>query len=766
MADRQPITLVIHDVHPYGGHERATYELARRLLARGVEVTVIARRCELPPSKGLRWIRIPGPRRPFVLAHPWFLLLGTIATAIWGRGFRVAAGAIVLNRMDAITVHFCHRDYSKHATAVRRSRASPLHTLNAYLSSLLSLFAERLCYRPSRAGTLIAVSSGLAAELRRLFPAMASRVIVIPNGVDSTEFRPDPDARARVRSEFGLGEEDLVAVFVGGDWERKGLPIALKGIAATGRWHLLVAGEGDADELRRLASLENVGDRLHVIGHTPRPAEVLAAGDAFVLPTFYEPFGMAALEAAATGLPLLMSRVHGGEELVEEGETGFFIERTPESVANRLELLADDPELRGQLGEGARRAALKHGWDEIAQSYESLLASAARPTRGEGSQPAPAPERSRVTIVIHDLHHYGGQERATYELVQRLLRDGAEVTVIARRCELPPNERLRWIRIRGPRRPFLLAYPWFFLFGSIATAVWARGFRQAAGAIVANKLDAVVVHCCHQGYSKVPASEKRGRASVLHTLNARLCSVFSRYTEHVCYRPSRVRTMVAVSHGIADELRRYFPRMASRVTVIPNGVDYVEFRPDPDARARLRKALGLEDGDLVAVFVAGTWEQKGGPIASAGVGDSGRWHLVVGGHAVPESGRWLNGRPGMDDRMHLSGHGAGFRPSELYAAGDAFVFPTSYEGFSLATLEAAAAGLPLLISRVGGAEELLIDGETGFFIDRTPESISHALDRLADDPELRRRMGDTARRVAKTYTWDEAARRYEALYAR
>ena len=370
-----------------------------------------------------------------------------------------------------------------------------------------------------------------------------------------------------------------------------------------------------------------------------------------------------------------------------------------------------------------------------------------------------------VTIVIHELHPYGGQERVTYEFVRRLLERGAEVTVIARRCELPPSERLRWVRVRGPKRPFLLAYPWFFLAGTIATAIRGKGFRQTCGAIVFNKVDAVTIHCCHQGYSKVPATETRGRTSFLHTVSAKLSSLVSVWAERLCFRPSRVRTLIAVSAGMADELRRSFPKMASRVKIIPNGVDLDEFRPDPEIRSRMRSSLGIGQDELLAVFVGGAWARKGGPVAWAGVREAGSWSLLVGGYAVPEAERQTDGHPEARERLHLAGYGEDLLTSEVYATGDVLVFPTSYEGFSLATLEAAAAGLPLLMTPVHGAEELVVEGETGYLIDRTPDSIRDALEALSDDPALLRRMSEGARRVAERYTWDDVARMYESLIA-
>jgi glycosyltransferase involved in cell wall biosynthesis len=378
MTDMPPVTVITPNLHPHGGQDRATYEVVRHLVRRGVNVTVIARRCELPPSDHLRWVRIPGPERPFLLAYPWFLLLGTIAVALHGQGLRHAAGAIVFNRLDVATVHFCHHGYSERATAERRRRRRSVpYAVNAYLSSVLSRLAERLCYRPSRVRTLVAVSDGLARELRRSFPTVASRVRFIPNGVDRDQFQPDPEARSRVRSAMGIGQQDLVGVFVGGDWERKGLSIAMLGVAASKRWHLLVAGEGDEESLSELARRHGADARLHLYGLALQPDEVYAAGDVFVFPSAYEAFALAAFEAAAAGLPLLMCRVHGAEELVHPGETGWFIDRTPESVHLALDRLAENESLRHRMGAQARAATERYTWDHVASDYTSLYRMAA-----------------------------------------------------------------------------------------------------------------------------------------------------------------------------------------------------------------------------------------------------------------------------------------------------------------------------------------------------------------------------------------------------
>src|SRR5271168_4824924 len=102
-----------------------------------------------------------------------------------------------------------------------------------------------------------------------------------------------------------------------------------------------------------------------------------------------------------------------------------------------------------------------------------------------------------VTIVAHDIGAVGGMERQLTELILGLRRLGHHVTVIARTCELPSGSGVAFHRVRAPGRPFLLAYPWFMLAGSLAVRRWRSGVVQVTGAIVLNRVDVVAVHSCH-----------------------------------------------------------------------------------------------------------------------------------------------------------------------------------------------------------------------------------------------------------------------------
>jgi UDP-glucose:(heptosyl)LPS alpha-1,3-glucosyltransferase len=198
---------------------------------------------------------------------------------------------------------------------------------------------------------------------------MAGRIRAIPNGVDRQEFGSDTTARRRVRRQFDLGNGELVAVFVGGDWERKGLGFVIASLPRAPEWVLLVVGEGDRARYASIAA-DLVGpNRVHFAGRAGAAGPFYSAADALVLPTAYEGFPLTSLEAAAAGLPLLITRVNGVEELLVDEVNGWLIERDPGVIADRLTRLAADPGLRRSMGVAATEAAARFGWPQVIDRY-------------------------------------------------------------------------------------------------------------------------------------------------------------------------------------------------------------------------------------------------------------------------------------------------------------------------------------------------------------------------------------------------------------
>lgn len=362
-----PVTIVAHDVGGIGGMERQLAELIGGLLRRGADVTVVSRTCELPSHSRLRHVRIPTLRRPFALAYPAFFVLASLVVRRHRRGVLHTTGAIIANRADVCTVHYVHEG---NGTAVRRARRRTIpYRLNAAVAFRLSRYGERLVYRPRRSNTLVAVSDGLAHELSRAI-GVRREVHVIGNGVDTSRFRPEPSWRAAVRTTLGVEDTALLALFVGGDWEGKGLSVAIEAVARAPAWHLVIVGDGDCDRYAADARRFGVSTRVVFAGARRDIEQWYAAADAFVVPSAYETFSLAAHEAAAAALPIIGTNVHGVRELLAAG-AGIAVRREAREVADALRAL-EELALRRQLGAAGRAAAEQLDWDRVIDAYVHL----------------------------------------------------------------------------------------------------------------------------------------------------------------------------------------------------------------------------------------------------------------------------------------------------------------------------------------------------------------------------------------------------------
>src|ERR1700744_3115811 len=102
---RREVTIVAWDVGPVGGMEMQLPQLISGLLRRDYAVTVVSSRFDLPAHPKLRWVRVPGPVRPFTFAYPWFLVVATLLARLRGRGLVHSTGAMTLSRAALSTVH-------------------------------------------------------------------------------------------------------------------------------------------------------------------------------------------------------------------------------------------------------------------------------------------------------------------------------------------------------------------------------------------------------------------------------------------------------------------------------------------------------------------------------------------------------------------------------------------------------------------------------------------------------------------------------------
>jgi len=366
-----------------GGIERVSYELAERLAAL-VDVTLVSADVDPAPSPPLRW------RRVDTLARPGFLIPVTYSAAatrsLAGESFDVLhnQGGCALRQQDVITAHSCHRawwDMKLHSGEVVRALANPFH--HAVIR------VESRNYRPGAYRRAIAVSPSVGRDLTRFYGVDPDRIRVIPNAVDVSKFQPaDAGAiRARVRSRHGFTEDDVVLLFVGKEFRRKGLAAVIDALPRLPRSvRLLVVGGDDARPFHGRARAAGVADRVVFAGHSAAVQEEFQAGDVFVFPTMYEAFGLVLLEAAAAGMPVVSTALGVAEEFVKPGRNGAIIERDGDSIASALSPLVADRELRRRLGDAARADAQAYtSWDAVTRSTLEVYEEVAEEKRREGA---------------------------------------------------------------------------------------------------------------------------------------------------------------------------------------------------------------------------------------------------------------------------------------------------------------------------------------------------------------------------------------------
>jgi UDP-glucose:(heptosyl)LPS alpha-1,3-glucosyltransferase len=375
-AERQRVILIAHDVEDRGGMERSLVENVRRGTA-DVDFCLVSSTLE-PDLRGrVEWKRVPVPRRPFLLKFAIFYLLGAVQVARAGPGLRQSTGAVVPNRADIAVIHFCHAGYlakTGRTAATSLSRAKRWHER---LIRKASLLAERWSYSTRRLRCFVAVSEGVRRELEQFYPGVPCEVA--PNGVDHHRFRPDPEARPQLRRQLGAARDDLIAVFVGGDWARKGLGVAISAIADARRSHrapvsLWIVGPGDQFSYRALAREEDVEPNVRFFGRRSDTERFYRAADAFILPSLYETFSLAAVEAAACGLPIVTTSRDGVFQELERAGAALVCDRSPAAVGGALGLLAHDRARREAVGRLAREQSTRYTWERQASDLVTLYA--------------------------------------------------------------------------------------------------------------------------------------------------------------------------------------------------------------------------------------------------------------------------------------------------------------------------------------------------------------------------------------------------------
>ncbi len=246
-----------------------------------------------------------------------------------------------------------------------------------------TLRLEKLLLAERGAERVIVNSRMVRNEIVDLYRYPADKIDIVSNGVPVAEFREAIAKREQGRAELELAPDEIAVLFAGSGWQRKGLIFAIKAVEACNdpKMRLLVAGRGNR---RRYKSV-----RAQFLGEVVDLARLYAAADIFLLPTIYDPFSNACLEALASGIPVITTRTNGFSEIIEDGIHGSIIDLANdiEELRNAIRFWSDPSRRAAARSTIIARASRFDISKNVAQTLQILVQAAARAALTSGKIP-------------------------------------------------------------------------------------------------------------------------------------------------------------------------------------------------------------------------------------------------------------------------------------------------------------------------------------------------------------------------------------------
>jgi len=235
---------------------------------------------------------------------------------------------------------------------------------------------EESLFEKRKAERVIAASQMVVNEIIDLYGYPVDKIDLVRNGVPLDRFRFEPALRERSRAELKLHQDQIVLLFAGSGWERKGLLFAMEAMALckNPKMRLLVAGRGDARRYKTTRLRFWRENPVKFVGELTDLVPVYSAADIFILPTIYEPFSNACLEALASGLPVITTGSNGFSEIIEDGVHGSIVDNPANLVGLRdaIHFWSDSSRREAARAANIERASQFDISKNVAQTLEIL----------------------------------------------------------------------------------------------------------------------------------------------------------------------------------------------------------------------------------------------------------------------------------------------------------------------------------------------------------------------------------------------------------
>lgn len=343
----------------YGGAEVYSQNLIEHLARNGHSVHIYAIKWDGPSVESVYFHRVPAVKFDpflrdltfaissyFLLKREKFDIIQTHGKTFYQDIYRAGDG--------------CHIEWLRQRWQ-RTNLKGKIHIILSPYNWLI-LLLERIIFEKHRFKKVIAISELVKRNIIQNYHIKEKDIEVIYNGVDLQKFNPRNKNlyRTEIRKLYNIPEEEFVVLLVGSGFERKGVKFLLKAVEKISKpLTVMIVGK---DSKRKEELIKN--QRIIFCGPQKEIHKYYASVDVFVLPAIYEPFGNVHLEALASGLPVITTKLTGGAELIEDGVNGFVVDRPEdvEKIAERIICLMDKNENQ-RMGLNARKTAEKFSID-------------------------------------------------------------------------------------------------------------------------------------------------------------------------------------------------------------------------------------------------------------------------------------------------------------------------------------------------------------------------------------------------------------------
>lgn len=375
----------------------------------------------------------------------------------------------------------------------------------------------------------------------------------------------------------------------------------------------------------------------------------------------------------------------------------------------------------------------------------------------------------KIALIARDYTARGGVERVSQFYARHLMRLGHEVHVWYGKAAITQlDDGLHFHKIPVITKPGWL-YTLLFAF-----LVRLKLDRRAYDAVVSMGVSGlchdtvVVANSVHLQWfvtslAKLSPSSIRWWLKLFNPLHYAVIAL-----EKLQYRAGYYRSVIAVSEPIKQELIEVYGLPEAAIDILPNGADLEHMKPDPHERQKTRAALGVSNSEFLLCMLVNELERKGVRQAMEAVASLRQQYpvkLLVVSKVEREKVELIARETGTTESTIIKPNTPDARPY-LWAS-DLYVLPTQYEAWNLSIMEAHAAGLPIVTTRLGQADLVVDEGRSGFLIENPldVQELTIAIKKFFDNAN-RAQMSARARERIEPYRWEVIVQRLEALLKR